>query len=72
MTTRMVHKVVMDAGKAAGIPFPTHPHALRHACGYRLANEGRATRDLQLYLEHKSYRHTLHYSERAADRFKGF
>ena len=53
MTTRTVHHVVAEAGRAAGIPFPVHPHCLRHACGYRLANEGRATRDIQGYLGHK-------------------
>jgi len=67
-----VLKVVADTGKAAGIPFPVHSHQLRHACGYRLANEGRATRDIQMYLGHRGYRHTLQYTELAADRFKGF
>jgi len=72
MTTRTVHHVVAEAGKAAGIPFPTHPHSLRHACGYRLANEGRATRDIQGYLGHRNYRHTVIYTELSTTRFKGF
>ena len=72
ITTRTVHHVVAEAGKAAGIPFPTHPHSLRHACGYRLANEGRATRDIQGYLGHKNMRHTISYTELSATRFKGF
>jgi MHS family proline/betaine transporter-like MFS transporter len=29
-----------------------HPHMLRHACGYALANKGHDTRALQAYLGH--------------------
>lgn len=72
MATRSIHRVVVAAGKAAGIPFPVHPHQLRHATGYRLANEGRTTRDIQGFLGHKNMRHTVRYTELAADRFKGF
>ena len=31
-----------------------HPHMLRHACGYALANQGHDTRALQAYLGHKN------------------
>ena len=31
-------------GEAAGMPFPIHPHMLRHATGYKLANDGHDTR----------------------------
>jgi site-specific recombinase XerD len=30
--------------------FPAHPHMLRHACGFALANKGHDTRALQAYL----------------------
>ena len=33
-------------GEAARFSFPVHPHMLRHACGYKLANDGRDTRAL--------------------------
>jgi hypothetical protein len=26
--------------EAAKMPFSVHPHMLRHACGYKLANQG--------------------------------
>jgi hypothetical protein len=39
----------MNSGKAAKMPFPIHPHMLRHACGYKLANQGVDTRSLQHY-----------------------
>jgi len=31
------------------MPFPIHPHMLRHACGFKLANDGHDTRALQHY-----------------------
>ena len=45
---------------------------LRHACGYKLANDGHDTRALQHYLGHKNITHTVRYTEMAPDRFKGF
>ena len=54
------------------MPFPIHPHMLRHACGYKLANDGHDTRVLQLCLGHKSIVHTTRYTEMVADRFKDF
>ena len=40
LTNRTIHFVVAAAGKAAGIKFPVHPHMLRHATGFYLANTG--------------------------------
>ena len=37
-------------GERAGMAFPIHPHMLRHACGYALANAGHDTRALQAWL----------------------
>jgi integrase len=31
-----------------------HPHMLRHACGYALANKGHDTRAIQAWLGHRS------------------
>ena len=36
-------------GKATKMPFSVHPHMLRHACGFKLANDGHDTRALQHY-----------------------
>jgi integrase len=47
-------KMVTRLGVAAGIKFPLHPHMLRHACDYKLANEGIDTRSLQHYLGHRT------------------
>jgi type 1 fimbriae regulatory protein FimE len=72
MTASNVRKLVARTGLAAKLPFPVHPHMLRHACGFKLANEGHDTRSLQHYLGHKNIAHTVRYTEMAPDRFKSF
>ncbi len=72
MTASNVRKLVARTGLAAKLPFPCHPHMLRHACGFKLANEGHDTRSLQHYLGHKNIAYTVRYTELAPDRFKGF
>ena len=57
---------------AAKFPFPIHPHMLRHACGYKMANDGQDTRALQHYLGHKNIMHTVRYTELSPERFKNF
>ena len=37
LTDSTVRKLVARAGRKAGLPFPVHPHMLRHACGFKLA-----------------------------------
>lgn len=59
-------------GKAAKMPFPIHPHMLRHACGHKLANDGRDTRTLQEYLGHKNIQHTVAYTRLTPGRFRDF
>src|SRR6516225_8587931 len=56
--------------EAAKMPFPIQPHMLRHACGFKLANDGHDTRALQHYLGHKNIQHTVRYTDMAPDRFK--
>ena len=70
--TRGFQAMVERAGQAAGFDMKIHPHMLRHACGYKLANEGVDTRTIQGYLGHKSIQHTVRYTELSADRFKDF
>jgi type 1 fimbriae regulatory protein FimB/type 1 fimbriae regulatory protein FimE len=72
MTRRTVHYVVAEAAKAAGIDFPVHPHMLRHATGFYLANACQDTRAIQLYRGHKNIQHTVRYTELASGRFKDF
>jgi integrase len=62
------HSLVARLGEGAGMPFPIHPHMLRHACGLRRAD----TRALQAWLGHRNIQHTVRCMELAPDRFKGF
>jgi integrase len=64
--------LVSRAGVKAGLPFKAHAHMLRHACGYKLANDGIDTRSLSQYLGHRSLQHTARYTELAANRFDNF
>jgi type 1 fimbriae regulatory protein FimB/type 1 fimbriae regulatory protein FimE len=65
-------RLLQRAGEAAGLGFKAHPHMLRHACGFALANAGHDTRALQSYLGHRHIQHTVRYTELAPGRFKTF
>ena len=65
-------KMVARLGREAKFKFGVHPHMLRHACGYALANRGHDTRALQAYLGHKNIQHTVRYTELSPTRFKDF
>jgi site-specific recombinase XerD len=65
-------RMVERAGKEAKFAFKAHPHMLRHACGYALANKGHDTRALQAYLGHRNIQHTVKYTELSPTRFKDF
>jgi integrase len=47
--------MVQRTGKAAKLPFPVHPHMLRHSTGYKLAKQARIlgrsliTLDIEIY-----------------------
>ena len=60
------------AGVAAKLGFKAHPHMLRHANRFTLANKGKDTRSLQAYLGHTNIAHTVKYTELWANRFKDF
>jgi integrase len=65
-------RMIERAGVEAKLGFKVHPHMLRHACGYALANRGHDTRALQAYLGHKNIQHTVRYTELSPTRFKNF
>jgi site-specific recombinase XerD len=65
---RMIERV----SREAKLSFKAHPHMLRHACGYALANKGHDTRALQAYLGHRNIQHTVQYTELTPTRFKNF
>ena len=71
-TTAGFARMIERAGSEAKLGFKAHPHMLRHACGYALANKGHDTRALQAYLGHKNIQHTVRYTELSPMRFKDF
>ena len=65
-------RMVERAAAAANLGIKAHAHMLRHACGYKLANDGIDTRSLQAYLGHRNIQNTTRYTALAPDRFKEF
>jgi TIR domain/Phage integrase family len=49
VTTAWFLRMIQRTGEAAKLPFPIHPHMLRHSTGYKLANQGEDTRSLAHY-----------------------
>jgi len=44
---------IVERAAAARLELKAHPHMLREACGYALANRGYNTRDIQVWLGHR-------------------
>jgi Phage integrase family len=53
-TTAGFGRMIERAAAGAGLELKAHPHMLRHACGYALANKGHDTRAIQGWLGHRS------------------
>jgi len=70
LTRAWLQRLMERVGQEAGFDFPVHPHMLRHAAGYKFANEGQDTRSLQHWLGHRSIEHTVRYTELSAERFR--
>jgi site-specific recombinase XerD len=71
-TTAGFARMVERAAAGAGLELKAHPHMLRHACGYALANKGHDTRAIQAWLGHRSITSTAIYTALAPNRFKDF
>ena len=71
-TTAGFARMIERAAVAAGLKLKAHPHMLRHACGYALANKGHDTRAIQGWLGHRSITSTAVYTALAPNRFKDF
>ena len=72
VTTAWFRKMMTRLGERAHMPFPIHPHMLRHSCGFLFANQGKDTRSLQAYLGHRNIQSTVRYTAMAPDRFRGW
>jgi site-specific recombinase XerD len=69
-TTAGLARMIERAATGAGLDLKAHPHMLRHACGYALANKGHETRAIQGWLGHRSITSTAVYTALAPNRFE--
>ena len=68
LTRQAINYLLIEIGRRAGLGH-VHPHMLRHACGYALADKGTDFRVMQDFLGHRNPRHTAHYSRTSPARF---
>lgn len=69
LSRQWVYKLSQKYSKLAGLTINFHPHMLRHACGYALADQGLDTRLIQDYLGHRNIHHTVRYTASNSARF---
>jgi len=65
-----VNLALQKYSAAASLPLLAHPHMLRHACGFALADQGADTRLIQDYLGHRNIQHTVKYTATNPARFE--
>jgi site-specific recombinase XerD len=65
-------RMIERAAIAADLGIKAHAHMLRHACGYKLANDGHDTRAIQAYLGHRNIQNTTRYTALVPQRCKEF
>jgi integrase len=70
MTRNGFYKLLKKAATRASIT-DAHPHLLRHACGFKLVNQGMDTLSLAAYLGHANVQNTKRYARMDAARFDG-
>jgi type 1 fimbriae regulatory protein FimB len=58
-----VNLLLPKYGEKARLPVAVHPHMLRHACGFALADQGADIRLIQDYLGHRNIQHTVRYTD---------
>ena len=68
LTRQAVSYLLLEIGRRAGLG-RVHPHMLRHACGYALADKRTDFRLMQDFLGHRNPRHTAHYTRTSPARF---
>ena len=69
LSRQQFYNILSAASERAALSVPAHPHMLRHACGYALADNGIDTRLIQDYLGHRNIRHTVIYTASNSARF---
>ncbi|MBA3856926.1 MAG: integrase [Cyanobacteria bacterium PR.3.49] len=72
MTTANIRMLFKKLRGLVSLDVHAHAHALRHACGHKLADQGVDTRHIQDYLGHRNIQNTVRYTELSAEKFRGF
>jgi len=70
LNRRTVWSAIRVYGEKAELALQAHPHMLRHACGFALADQGADTRLIQDYLGHRNIQHTVIYTAANPVRFE--
>ena len=70
LSRKTVWALIRRHSQTAGLAIEAHPHMLRHACGYALADQGADTRLIQDYLGHRNIQHTVRYTATNPARFE--
>ncbi|MBW7981914.1 tyrosine-type DNA invertase [Enterobacillus tribolii] len=70
LSRKQLYDLIKKHGAAANLSINVHPHMLRHACGFALADKGKDTRLIQDYLGHRNIQHTVLYTATNVARFK--
>jgi site-specific recombinase XerD len=58
--------MVERAGAEANLDIKVHAHMLRHATGFKLANDKHDSRAIQAYMGHKNIQNTARYAALAS------
>ncbi|MBW7981910.1 tyrosine-type DNA invertase [Enterobacillus tribolii] len=69
LSRQRIYEILRDCSQRARLPVDAHPHMLRHACGFALADRGMDTRLIQDYLGHRNIQHTVLYTAANPQRF---
>ena len=70
LSRKTAWKMICHYGELAELLVDVHPHMLRHACGFALADQGADTRLIQDYLGHRNIQHTVMYTATNPARFE--
>jgi len=70
LSRKTTWRAIRAYGEQAGLSVSSHPHMLRHACGYALADQGADTRLIQDYLGHRNIQNTVIYTATNPARFE--
>ena len=70
LTRKTAWVAIRTYSRLAGLSVEAHPHMLRHACGFALADQGADARLIQDYLGHWNIQHTVRYTATNPARFE--